>query len=231
MMQTRKEICLDFIESYPGPASEAFKGVIMCDETWSRKKPRLSLSKDKIKITAFWDQDGLIFMDMLEKILPSTRKDIIHFNKKDGPQDWQIKFHENNVRPHTAQQTLALISRYGWTLTPHPAYSPDLAPFDFYLFAINTIINDHLKYRKLVSRWVLHRLTEDQKLGRVKCRNFIDETWIYNFDPETKQQSTLWCSSKSPPPKKVRRAQSVGKQMVIYFFRKSGFIDIVKLED
>ncbi|UYV66847.1 hypothetical protein LAZ67_4003066 [Cordylochernes scorpioides] len=37
--------------------------------------------------------------------------------------------------------------------------------------AINTIINDHLKYRKLVSRWVSRSLTEDQKLGRVKWCN------------------------------------------------------------
>ncbi|UYV80045.1 hypothetical protein LAZ67_18001492 [Cordylochernes scorpioides] len=41
-----------------------------------------------------------------------------------------------------------------------------------------------------------------------------DETWVYNFDPETKRQSTLWCSSKSPPSKKIRRARSVGKQMI-----------------
>ncbi|UYV78175.1 hypothetical protein LAZ67_16000370 [Cordylochernes scorpioides] len=34
--------------------------------------------------------------------------------------------------------------------------------------AINTILNDHLKYRKLVSRWVTHSLTEGQKLGRIK---------------------------------------------------------------
>ncbi|UYV68317.1 hypothetical protein LAZ67_5003844 [Cordylochernes scorpioides] len=34
MMQTRKEICLDLFESYPGLASETFKGVITCDETW-----------------------------------------------------------------------------------------------------------------------------------------------------------------------------------------------------
>ncbi|UYV61851.1 hypothetical protein LAZ67_1006854, partial [Cordylochernes scorpioides] len=32
--------------------------------------------------------------------------------------------------------------------------------------AINTIINDHLKYRKLVNRWVPHGLTEYLKLGR-----------------------------------------------------------------
>ncbi|UYV83515.1 ITPKA [Cordylochernes scorpioides] len=37
------------------------------------------------------------------------------------------------------------------------------------LTAINTIINNHLKYRKLVSRWVPHRLTKDQKPGHVKC--------------------------------------------------------------
>ncbi|UYV63461.1 hypothetical protein LAZ67_2004145 [Cordylochernes scorpioides] len=90
-------------------------GPIKCLQ--SRKKPRLSLSKNKIMVTIFWDQDGLILMDMLEKkILPSTRKDI------------------DNARSHTAQQTLAQISRYGWTLMPHPTYSPDLAPPDFYLF-------------------------------------------------------------------------------------------------
>ncbi|UYV75728.1 hypothetical protein LAZ67_13001157 [Cordylochernes scorpioides] len=42
-----------------------------------------------------------------------------------------------------------------------------------------------------------------------------DETWIYNFDPETKRQSTLWCSSKSPSPKKVRRARSLEDRKTI----------------
>ncbi|UYV84328.1 hypothetical protein LAZ67_X001856 [Cordylochernes scorpioides] len=53
--------------------------------------------------------------------------------------------------------------------------------------------------------------------GKLKAAfNIItgEETWIYNFYPRTKRQSTPWCSSKSPPPKKVHRAQSVGKQMV-----------------
>ncbi|UYV79937.1 hypothetical protein LAZ67_18001151 [Cordylochernes scorpioides] len=114
IMQNQKEICLDLIESYPGPASEAFKGVIMCDETWFyhygpslkcqsmqwthkmslvKKKPRLYLSRDKIMIT--------------DKCKTS----------------------------HSATVFLAQISRYGWTLMPHPAYSPDLPPSEFYLFA------------------------------------------------------------------------------------------------
>jgi len=54
--------------------------------------------------------------------------------KRPNLKDSQIKFHQDNARPHTAQKTREKIARYGWTLMPHPAYSPDLAPSDFYLF-------------------------------------------------------------------------------------------------
>ncbi|UYV65341.1 hypothetical protein LAZ67_3004002 [Cordylochernes scorpioides] len=47
-----------------------------------------------------------------------------------------IKFHQDNARPPTSYLTLAKIAGYEWTLMPHPAYSPDLAPSDFYLFEI-----------------------------------------------------------------------------------------------
>ncbi|UYV75498.1 hypothetical protein LAZ67_13000412 [Cordylochernes scorpioides] len=73
----------------------------------------------------------------LKEILPSTRKDILKrtiSTKRPGLKGCQIKFHQDNARPHTAQQTLAQISRNRWTLMLHPAYSPDLAPSNFYLF-------------------------------------------------------------------------------------------------
>ena len=57
-----------------------------------------------------------------------------------------------------------------------------------------------------------------------------DEKLIYNFDPETKQQSTLWCTPTTSAPKKVLIDRSVGKQMVACFFRKRAFLDIIKLE-
>ncbi|UYV82426.1 hypothetical protein LAZ67_21002058 [Cordylochernes scorpioides] len=128
------------------------KGAITCDETWVyhydpsskrqsmqwnhkmspvKKNPRLFLSKDKIIITVFWDQDGLIFMDMLEKNTSINKerncKSLLKL-KRPGIKEFQIKFHQDNARPHTAQKTLAQISRYGWTLMSHPAYSPELAP-------------------------------------------------------------------------------------------------------
>ena len=42
--------------------------------------------------------------------------------------------HHDNARPHTAQATTAEIAAKGWTVLPHPPYSPDLAPSDFFLF-------------------------------------------------------------------------------------------------
>ncbi|UYV64711.1 hypothetical protein LAZ67_3001729 [Cordylochernes scorpioides] len=48
--------------------------------------------------------------------------------------------------------------------------------------AINTVINDHLKYRKLVSRWIPHSLTVDQKFGHVKWCNFmLEKNWMKLF--------------------------------------------------
>ncbi|KAI6651412.1 Histone-lysine N-methyltransferase SETMAR-like [Oopsacas minuta] len=40
-----------------------------------------------------------------------------------------------------------------------------------------------------------------------------DETWIYHYDPETKRMSKEWVEEDAPPPTKVRRARSVGKQI------------------
>ena len=40
----------------------------------------------------------------------------------------------NNARPPTSNETVAAIKRLGFEVLVHPAYSPDLAPSDFYLF-------------------------------------------------------------------------------------------------
>ncbi|KAI6651205.1 hypothetical protein LOD99_5352 [Oopsacas minuta] len=43
--------------------------------------------------------------------------------------------------------------------------------------------------------------------------------------------SKEWVEDDAPPPTKVRRARSVGKQMWAIFFRSSGFVEAVALED
>ena len=42
--------------------------------------------------------------------------------------------HHDNARPHTSLRTQEAIAKSGWTVLPHPPYSPGLAPSDFHLF-------------------------------------------------------------------------------------------------
>jgi len=46
--------------------------------------------------------------------------------------DWFL--HHDNAPAHTALSVTRYLASLGWTVVPHPPYSPDLAPCDFFLF-------------------------------------------------------------------------------------------------
>jgi hypothetical protein len=50
----------------------------------------------------------------------------------------------------------------------------------------------------------------------------MDETWLYHYDPETKQQSLEWRYSGSPLPKKFQVQKSAGKVLVSFFGEQDG---------
>ncbi|CAH1998866.1 unnamed protein product [Acanthoscelides obtectus] len=107
------------------------------------------------------------------------------------------------------------------------------------------IIEDtHVTYRaieaslKLVSRWIPHLLTEEQKAARVnwcqKTRDRLnsgnsknvyivsgDESWIYCYESENKRQKA----------NKVIRSRSVSKKMVATFVSKAGHIATIPLDE
>jgi len=45
----------------------------------------------------------------------------------------------------------------------------------------------------------------------------MDETWLYHYEPETKQQSMDWLHSGSPRPKIFRVQKSAGKILASIF--------------
>ncbi|GFW64306.1 mariner Mos1 transposase [Trichonephila clavipes] len=51
-----------------------------------------------------------------------------------------------------------------------------------------------------------------------------DETWVYGYDPETKQQSSQWKFLSEPRPKKARQSRSNIKSMLIVFFYYEGIV-------
>jgi len=95
--------------------------------------------------------------------------------------------------------------------------------------------------KKVCAKVVSKILTPEQKEHQVNCcadtleniendtdffQNVIacDKTWIFQYDPETKQQSMQWKSPQSPRKKKARMSKSKFKAMVIIFFDIQGVI-------
>ncbi|KAG6799391.1 transposase [Apis mellifera caucasica] len=54
--------------------------------------------------------------------------------KKSSPNRKGVVFHHNNARPHTSLVIRQKLLELGWDVLPHPPYSPDFAPSDYFLF-------------------------------------------------------------------------------------------------
>ena len=58
---------------------------------------------------------------------------MIH-EKRQGKLSKGILLQKDNARVHTCKIAMDAVERNGYELIPHPAYSPDLAPSDYFLF-------------------------------------------------------------------------------------------------
>ncbi len=52
----------------------------------------------------------------------------------DSDRTHQLYLHQDNAPAHNALMTQARLMETGIDLLPHPAYSPDMAPSDYFLF-------------------------------------------------------------------------------------------------
>ena len=77
---------------------------------------------------------------------------------------------------------------------------------------VRKILTEDLDMRKVCAKMVPKKITKEQKQRRVTiCKELMerqddilghvitgDETWVYQYDPETKRQSAQWKTAKSP---------------------------------
>ena len=91
---------------------------------------------------------------------------------------------------------------------------------------VGSIIHEDLDMRKLSAKRVPKCLNADQK--RQRCQSSVqlssrnlDETWLYHYDPDTKQQSVEWRHSDSPRPPKNPSAKIRWKSSSLKFFLES----------
>ena len=96
--------------------------------------------------------------------------------------------------------------------------------------------------RKVCVKMVPKNLTTEQKANRRDvCLDLLDhlerepeffshvitgddESWILEYDPETKCQIWEWHTANSPCPKKARMSKSKIKSMLICFFDSQGIV-------
>lgn len=107
---------------------------------------------------------------------------------------------------------------------------------------VGEVLHEHLNMRKISARWVPKMLTPLDKQRRLaSCKDFlglvgdnrediwqrivtVDETWIRQYDPESKQESMQWMKKGERPPKKFKVEKSASKLLATVFWDSKGIL-------
>ena len=111
----------------------------------SVQTPKRNIHGKKVMLCVWWDIKGILYFELLQPkqtvnaqlySQQLTRLDEKIREKRTGPGHGNRKviLLHDNARPHVAIKTKETIIELGWEVMTHPAYSPDLAPSDYYLF-------------------------------------------------------------------------------------------------
>jgi [histone H3]-lysine36 N-dimethyltransferase SETMAR len=107
------------------------------------KSEKTQRSAGKVIASKFWDAHGIIFIDylkkgqvinseydvaFLERLNDEIKQKLHHFKKK------KVLFYQDNAPCYKSIKTTAKLHELGNELLPHPPYSPELAPSNFFLF-------------------------------------------------------------------------------------------------
>ena len=103
---------------------------------------RSPMTNKKFLATVFWDSKGLLLLKVLPQGQSITSNVYCEYldnlatsirQKRRRPCSDHFFIHDN-ARPHTARQTVDKLNELGFDVLPHPPYSLDLNPSDYYLF-------------------------------------------------------------------------------------------------
>ena len=138
------------------------------------KKFKTQPSAGKIMASVFWDSEGILLIDYLEHkktingqyyadLMFRLRESIKE--KRRGKLTKGILLLHDNAPVHKAKVAQAAIRDCGFEELNHPAYSPDLAPSDYYLFRN---LKKHLRGERYDSDFQLTSAVESYFEGKTK---------------------------------------------------------------
>ena len=99
----------------------------------------------KVMLCIWWDQVGVIYYELLKPNKTITgerhRTQLMRLSqalREKRPlyeqRHEKVILQYNNARPHVAKHVKTYLETLKWKVLPHPQYSPDIAPSDYYLF-------------------------------------------------------------------------------------------------
>ncbi len=112
--------------------------------------PKPELHAQKVMLSVWWGVHGIVNWELIPANSTVTAEVYCAQLQKvksklecERPRLEKIYFLHDNARPHIAKSVRQKLIEFGWELLPHPAYSPDLAPTDYYLFqALSNSLRD-----------------------------------------------------------------------------------------
>ena len=91
----------------------------------------------------WWDQKGLVYYELLKPgdSIRGDRLQLIHLSRalREKRSEYEQRYDKvillhDNARPHVAKVIKKYLETLKWNVLPHPPYSPDIAPSDYWLF-------------------------------------------------------------------------------------------------
>ncbi|PIC30905.1 hypothetical protein B9Z55_021995 [Caenorhabditis nigoni] len=103
--------------------------------------PKPDLHPKKVMLSVWWGVDGPIYWELLPEgktitgdFYTTQLRNLKKAVDRSALKDKKVYYQHDNARPHVSKQVKQELMGYGWNVLPHPPYSPDLAPSDYWLF-------------------------------------------------------------------------------------------------
>jgi [histone H3]-lysine36 N-dimethyltransferase SETMAR len=144
-----------------------------CKKSWvSPGQPSTSTAKPnrfgkKRMLCVWWDQKGVVYYELLKPgetvNADRYRQQMIDLNRAllQKRPEYQKRQHKvillhDNAPSHRAKPVQETLEALSWKVLSHAAYSPDLAPSDYYLFSSmgHALKDQHFKTSEELENWV-----------------------------------------------------------------------------
>ncbi|UYV65028.1 hypothetical protein LAZ67_3002864 [Cordylochernes scorpioides] len=159
----RRKLSSDNLALFEANPEEFVNRFVTMDETWAHHftseskqqsmqwrlsgspppKKTKTVPSGKVMVSVFWDSEGVLLLDFLNKGQTITGNYYANFvkqirkaikEKRRGKLSRKIVYHQDHASSHRSLQAMAAIHYSGFELLSHAPYSPDLATSDVHLF-------------------------------------------------------------------------------------------------